>query len=215
MKKIKSCKYFIIPAVVLIIISGAFLLAFNRTEIHLWGNQYHKAWADVFFKNITHLGDGLIFLIALPLLFFKNLRWFFIIALTAIFVLLVTALAKQVLFSGLPRPSAFLDQYNLYLVSGVKMHSINSFPSGHTLAAFALYFVLCFLVSNKLTSFLLFLLATFVGLSRVYLSQHFLIDITAGAILGILCGYFAVAIVGSLKWKTLDLNLIKLLKKDA
>ena len=215
MKKNKSCKLFIIPTLVFIALSGFFLLYSNRSDIHFYINSFHAGWADSLFKYVTHLGDGVIFAIAIPLAFIKNLRWFFIVACTALIVLFVTGILKQWVFQGLPRPTLFLGEENLYLVPGVKLHTINSFPSGHTTAAFALYFVLCFLLNNKIGSFLLFVLALLVAYSRMYLSQHFLIDVTVGAILGIICGYLAIALVGSWKWNKLDVKLQNIIKRNA
>jgi membrane-associated phospholipid phosphatase len=214
-KKEKSCKYFLLPTLAVLVISGFFLLIYSRTEIHLYVNQFHNSWADVFFKYVTHLGDGAIFALAIPLGFVKNMRWFFVVALCGLLVLVVTGISKQWLFHGFPRPSAYLEEYNLYLVPGVKMHTVNSFPSGHTTGAFALYFTMCFLLKRKWTSFGLFLLASLVGFSRIYLSQHFLIDVFTGAILGIICGYLSIAIIGSWKWSKLDLKFQELGKNDA
>ncbi len=215
MKKTKSCKFFIVPTLVLIAVSGFFLFVFTRSEIHYYLNQFHADWADTSFKYVTHLGDGAIFAFAIPLAFVKNLRWFFVIACTAVIVLLVTGVLKQFVFQGLPRPSLFLGEETLHLVPGVKMHTMNSFPSGHTTAAFAFYFVLCFLLKNKVGSFVLFILAAFVGYSRIYLSQHFLIDVTAGAILGVICGYMAIALISSWKWDKLDVKFQELKKANA
>ena len=72
------------------------------------------------------------------------------------------------------------------LVPGVDLHHQFSFPSGHTTTAFAIL-VLAGLISGKRwITFLLILLAWMVGLSRVYLSQHFLMDILAGSFIGLL-----------------------------
>ena len=187
----------------------------SRTEIHLYINQFHSPFADSFFKYITHLGDGAIFILALPLAFLKNLRWFFVVTFTALTVLFITALAKQWLFNGLPRPVSYFGEDKLYLVKGVKMNTVNSFPSGHTTAAFAFYFVLCFLFDNKAVSFVLFLIAALVGFSRIYLSQHFLIDVTVGMLLGIICGYISIALAGSWKWDKLDAKIQDLIKQNA
>jgi membrane-associated phospholipid phosphatase len=62
----------------------------------------------------------------------------------------------------------------------------NSFPSGHTLSAFALYGFLAFSSKNKTVSTVLLLaLAVLVAISRVYLLQHFLQDILMGSVLGV------------------------------
>lgn len=215
MKKVKACKFFIWPTLALLAISGLFLLAFSRTEIHYFLNQFHAPAADWLFKYITHLGDGAIFALALPLAFLKNLRWFFVILLTGALVLFTTGLLKQWIFHGLPRPVKFFGAENLYLVPGVEMHGMNSFPSGHTMAAFAFYFTLCFLLNNRVGSVILFVLAVLVGYSRIYLSQHFLIDVFVGSILGVVCGYLAIAIINSWKWSTLDVKLQDVRKRNA
>ena len=215
LKKNRSCRFFILPTIALIAVCGFFLVYSERSTIHFYVNQFHADWADTLFKYVTHLGDGAIFALAIPLAFVKNLRWFFVVACTAVIVLLVTAILKQWLFQGLPRPSLFLGEENLYLVPGVKMHTMNSFPSGHTTAAFAFYFVLCFLLANKLGSFLLFVLAALVGFSRIYLSQHFLIDVMAGAMLGLICGYFAIALISSWKWNKLEATIQDIVRGNA
>ena len=44
--------------------------------------------------------------------------------------------------------------------------------------------LISFIMKKKYYSFLLVLLAYIVGFSRIYLSQHFLIDVLAGALVG-------------------------------
>ena len=73
----------------------------------------------------------------------------------------------------------------IHLVSGVEIHYLQSFPSGHTMTAFALAcFVAIVLKQTKLSVFCLFL-AILVGISRIYLFQHFPIDVFSGSILGV------------------------------
>ena len=60
----------------------------------------------------------------------------------------------------------------------------NSFPSGHTTAAFAFFCALSILArKHPLLQSLFFLLAAGVAYSRMYLSQHFLADVLAGSLL--------------------------------
>jgi len=74
------------------------------------------------------------------------------------------------------------------------MHSSHSFPSGHTITAFAFFLALAFFTKRPAIHFLYFLLAVLVGYSRVYLSQHFAIDVLAGSFVGvsvtILCKFY-------------------------
>ena len=78
-------------------------------------------------------------------------------------------------------------------VEGVHLHHYHSFPSGHTTAAFALFMTLCLLTDKKPLHFIYFILAALGGYSRIYLSQHFAIDVFAGSIIGVtgalLAGY--------------------------
>lgn len=77
-----------------------------------------------------------------------------------------------------------LDYHNF--VEGVTLHTLNSFPSGHTTSAFALAAVLGFAAKNKNYSILYLLIAAMVGYSRIYLGQHFMVDLLAGSVVGML-----------------------------
>lgn len=62
-----------------------------------------------------------------------------------------------------------------------------SFPSGHSVTAFALAFVLS--RAYPRCAFLFYGVASLIALSRVYLAQHFPSDVVAGAAIGILAGW--------------------------
>ena len=62
-----------------------------------------------------------------------------------------------------------------------------SFPSGHSVTAFAMAFVLSRAYPRY--AFLFYGLAGLVALSRVYLAKHFPSDVVAGAALGLLAGW--------------------------
>ena len=79
----------------------------------------------------------------------------------------------------------FEDNGVLNMVEGVDIHSYHSFPSGHTATAFLAAALLIVTIKNKTLSVLAILVACMVGISRVYLLQHFLIDIYFGSIVGI------------------------------
>jgi len=64
---------------------------------------------------------------------------------------------------------------------------LKSFPSGHSVTAFALAYVLS--QTYPKWSPLFYALATLVALSRVYLASHFPSDIVAGAALGLFAGW--------------------------
>jgi undecaprenyl-diphosphatase len=64
-----------------------------------------------------------------------------------------------------------------------------SFPSGHTAAAFAV--AVAFAGEPASLGPLALLLATGIGLSRVYLGAHYPLDVVAGGILGVFAGLAA------------------------
>jgi membrane-associated phospholipid phosphatase len=62
--------------------------------------------------------------------------------------------------------------------------SASSFPSGHTVGAFALAGVLFFASSSRTMRVIAFLLAVAVGVSRVFAFRHWTSDVAASALLG-------------------------------
>lgn len=103
--------------------------------------------------------------------------------------LVITHFFKKIIFKGVPRPAEFLGLENLHLINGVKMAFWNSFPSGHTMTAFTIFAILCLYFRKCVSQYVWLLLAIIAGVSRVYLSQHFLMDIFVGSILGIVIGF--------------------------
>ena len=141
---------------------------------------------DWLFWGWTYLGDGIMWVVALLLTFryFKN-RW----KLT-LFCLLISTLfsqtGKQLLFPDALRPAAGqIEMSQIHTVTGVALHTSNSFPSGHTTAAFTLYLLACVFFPSRTSLLLGFCLALGVGYSRIYLAQHFPTDVAAGMLIGV------------------------------
>jgi undecaprenyl-diphosphatase len=90
-------------------------------------------------------------------------------------------------FYTTPRPFIFFPEIQP-LIKVWQIENFHSFPSGHALIFFALGTTM-FLFNKKLGSLFLFS-AVLISISRVYVGVHWPIDILAGAILGILTGFF-------------------------
>lgn len=173
------------------------LLSQSQQSLHLLLNSCHTSSLDVFFKYYTRVGEYGIYILFAVLLFHRLGD--------ALFVLfgewgigIIVQIVKHIVAA--PRPAAVFDiAHNpsaLPLVEGVRMNFYNSFPSGHTATFLTLFLAISILYCRrkKLSSLvkcgvqIVCFLCAFVGAwSRIYLSQHFLADVFAGACLSLVC----------------------------
>lgn len=198
-------------AIYLVVLSTIIVLT-NHGDIVLWINARHTVQGDFFFKYWTYLGDGILLgAIALYFLFTNMFRFYFMLVAIALQTAFVH-IFKQWLYAGDPRPKTFfadsIDQLNF--VEGVTVRGYDSFPSGHTATAFAMAMVLIYISKNMYLRFLLFVSAILVGVSRIYILQHFGRDVFFGSLFGILSVVLAWQILRKQAWNTkLERGLIK------
>ena len=168
----------------LFVVAGGILLMTNEKEaFHLMLNRYYNSFFDIFFKYATYLGDGVIFpIVIVGLLVFKR-KYATAFIISGIMTLIISYVLKNWVFIDFARPYEILGD-KLHVIEGVKMRRWHSFPSGHTTAAFALFMLAIFYTKNIGWQIVFFLIAIIAGLSRIYLSQHFLQDVIGGIVLG-------------------------------
>lgn len=148
------------------------------------------AWLDRLMWGFTQLGSGLSGL-AVALLFlwrgYQRLAYEFILGTLTLWlaVELVKALVQR------SRPFAKLMQTRIV---GAPPGGL-SFPSGHTTQSF---FTVTLLVQHFYLNFqlaaLLYLLALFVGITRMYVGAHYPRDVAAGAMLGSIWGILGIIV---------------------
>lgn len=192
---------FVTLTIGLVIMLAYPILFFPKGELVILINTHHHPAADLFFKYFTHVGDGAVLAVLLVLLLFYNYKLSLITAFSIVFQSVLVSVFKRWLFQGLPRPTVFLgDDITWHFVDGVDVHGSNTFPSGHTATAFALFALIVVIFNNRgyILSVVFFLLAFLVGLSRMYLLQHFMVDAYFGAIFGVLSVVFALMVMDSL-----------------
>jgi membrane-associated phospholipid phosphatase len=184
---LRQNRHFLVPYFIFLITAGIVFLFADKASIHLFLNKYHTDLTDKFFKYITYVGDGVVVLAVAVIYMFIRLRHAFLIGISYLLSSLVTQLLKNLVFKHNPRPVAFFEntKFPLRLVPDVEMNHWNSFPSGHSSAAFTLFFCLALITENTKLKLIYFILSLLVAFSRVYLSQHFLVDIYAGSIIGV------------------------------
>jgi membrane-associated phospholipid phosphatase len=94
---------------------------------------------------------------------------------------------KHLVFTDALRPLAYFAASDVkwHLVVGLPIHEYNSMPSGHTGAAFFMFFWVAVLLRRCFWGALAGLMAVGVAYSRVYLFQHFPVDTLVGAVIGV------------------------------
>ena len=178
--------YFLFPYLLFLISAGIFLSLHSKAEAHLILNQHRARLLDIFFENITYLGDFITVITVTFLLCLYKYRFALLVAVSNIISAIITQSLKHTFFDAVVRPKKFFEGMDtLNLVPGFENYLYNSFPSGHSTSAFTTFFCLAMIVENKLAKFLMFMIALMIGFSRVYLSQHFLNDVYAGSLIGV------------------------------
>ncbi len=161
-----------------------FCLFIPKPEGFLFINRFHCRFSDNFFTLITWLGNGLFVIASVVLLIlWKKPAWSLQITVSFIVSGLATQILKHLLHS--PRPKIFFPSQAIHSLSGVTRTGYTSFPSGHTATIFALTTLLSFYFPGKRWGLFFFLVAALTGFSRIYLSDHFPIDVLGGSFLGV------------------------------
>ena len=176
----------------LYLIAGGFLLFFiEKGEAILYLNARHSPFFDTFFSISTRFGEAVMYVTGLLIFLWKRRYiWASTIPILGIVVTVVSYLAKS--FFAHARPITFFKtagiQEQLAFVDGIYINkAATSFPSGHTMSAFAICFFIALAFPRRgYISGSLFVVALLVGLSRIYLVQHFFQDIYVGAAIGML-----------------------------
>jgi membrane-associated phospholipid phosphatase len=180
-------------SVVLALIVAVFLLIYGKERSFLVINKYNSPQFDYVFRAWTYLGDGIIWVpLFLYVLFFK--RDYFVAVLTSLIICTaLTHLLKRVVYPEEFRPIVVLGE-KVRVIQGYYMNRAHSFPSGHTSTAFTLALLLASIVKKNFWVYFFPLIAFFVGYSRVYLAQHFVTDVFAGMLVGIVSAYLSLLI---------------------
>ena len=183
----------------LLLALGLALLYIPKGDLHWLLCNRHTLARDIFFRYYTHMAEWFPYVLCVLLLLFGRVGNGLFASAAMVFSSLTTQICKHLI--NAPRPVTWfaenIPDIRLPLVEGVDMNYWHSFPSGHTTSFFALAFVASILITKRLTAHgltgvagllqaLLFLLAALGGYSRIYLCQHFALDVFAGVMVGLL-----------------------------
>ncbi len=162
----------------------------------LWLNQLGALLPAAFWTHITLLGDARVAVaLALPFaLVSPALAWRVILA------LIIGGLGVHLMKAGfaMPRPPALLEAEHFNLLGPALMKG--SFPSGHTLTAFATAGLAASWLPNASWRILALAVAALAGISRTMVGVHWPVDVLAGAGLGLLSAWATLLLARHLPW---------------
>lgn len=192
LKILTNNRLFFILFLIWVVFGAVLQLLFTSTEIMFWINRHHNSMLDTFFYCVTLFGEDTVWLGLFSYFAFEK----YVKGIEnnqAIKVLLISWLSKVLVSVSLknifnyPRPIEVYQHSSqaIHLVDGVTMHHWQSFPSGHTMTAFAFACVCLFIFKKTHLTIIALLVAMLVGYSRMYLFQHFPRDVFAGSVLGV------------------------------
>ncbi|MCS7053728.1 MAG: phosphatase PAP2 family protein [Ignavibacterium sp.] len=164
-----------------------FLYNIDLTIFYFFNHTLSSPFLDKFFSFITSVNNWTIaYVILLSLTWtYGGKRGKIAIVIVIVMITFTDQLGHKLLkeFFARQRPCNVLD--NVLTPTGCS--GTYSFPSNHALNNFAAASFFSFLFPQFIKP--LFIVASLVAISRIYLGLHFPSDIIAGAILGVIFGY--------------------------
>ncbi|HXB29229.1 MAG TPA: phosphatase PAP2 family protein [Puia sp.] len=168
-----------------VLILSVYCISINKPEGFMLINRFHFKMLDYFFILFTNLGNGLFLIVVMAFLFIrKKTGWSLQIGISFLASGLIVQVLKHLIHS--PRPKLFFGPVAIHCINGITGTGSASFPSGHTATIFALTTLLSIYFQDRKSGILFILIAALTGFSRIYLSQHFPVDVLAGSFAGVL-----------------------------
>lgn len=186
---LRNYPWFYLPFLIWVILGGMALVFFSQETLFYAINSNHTAFGDRLMPVLSAYGRGdCITIVLCSLILIPALRNKFYLITAGIFgVLISIPIYYLKLFFACPRPITVFGLNKVHTVPWLENLHNNSFPSGHTLGAFGFFLFICFWMPKKHEAWgaFFFALALGVGVSRLYLGQHFFKDIYFGSIFGV------------------------------
>ncbi len=214
--EIRSRPFFLLAllfVIVTIIVHSEITKELDQSTIIYFDSISGDPGFDLLMQSITEIGDLIYMLIfGIALIIIKRTRR---IGITIMILLVISTIlvgyvkcgvdrdSPDIEFSGTPFPIPLeRDTFALFCEGG----SNASYPSGHAARAVIFAIILGYSLSERFPKgcYLLLIYPILVSISRVYVLQHFPMDVISGTILGIL-------LAGALAQKT---KLYKLFEKS-
>lgn len=168
---------------------GLIWVTFKPPEaVFIFAKGYYHDSVHIAFRWLTKLGEELGFVLGVILVvLYANKRALAGYVLASLITLIVVWVLKHYVYPDAARPAIYLERLNFEFLHPTD-HQLNrsySFPSGHTTAAFTYFFFVALCSRHIVLTTTCMSLAILTGVSRIYLTQHFVVDVVAGSLLGV------------------------------
>lgn len=167
----------------------------GKADLFLLLNTNMGTVADYYLKAFTNLGDGVLWILVALFLWKYKRRFLYLSIYIFILSTTFTQVFKYWIIPDEPRPTkALAGNKTIHFVPNVELHTVSSFPSGHTATAFCFFLLGCIVFNDRRWLYFGLLYALLVGYSRVYLAQHFPFDVAGGIIVALISAYISLFI---------------------
>ena len=162
----------------------------------LFLNNLGSTTFDFFWVLLSNKTSNILVYVLISFMYYKKkgINFLILILFFSVLMILVTDQTTNLFKFSFERLRPCHDEslYNLFRLPNNYCGGKYGFFSGHSSNSFALatFFGLIFLNFNKYITYILFLIASLIAYSRIYLGVHFLLDVISGSIFGIISGYF-------------------------
>ena len=195
---IRSRPFFVLVLVFLFVtflVYSKITQQFDESIVSFFHSIAGNSILDLFMQSVTEAGDVFYMLVfaALLVIIKKTRRIGVVLLILLVLTTILTGYIKcgvdrerpQLPFSGTQFPiDISQDTFSLFCEGGANA----SYPSGHAARAMIIGVILGYTLSERFPRgcYLLFLYPLLVSISRVYVLQHFPMDVIGGSILGLL-----------------------------
>jgi membrane-associated phospholipid phosphatase len=184
----KGFRWYLLTYSLFLLFGLVILLSVKYGDVVLFINGFSRMEWDRTADWITRIGLGSTMVIAALGFALYKLRYALMMLFNLALVGIVTGIFKNLLFPHIVRPLKYFEPEAFHrMVRLFDYNLLHSFPSGHSMTIFAMMSLLAYFSGKRAAGVLFVLIAVVVGLTRIYLLQHFFVDVYVGSVLGVLC----------------------------